>query len=318
MDRLSQHTSLPSGELSITAEALLDAAAAGTSLALHYCRYLLTALLDAVSAASDAAIDRPEVNLYTVFATTWHKGTLSHLSNADIANLWRLADYLLLDAACFGCLEDVLVQRQVRSGINNSLRFPTANLRRVDVVCIRTSEILQHLRNLYWPSDRVARGVDAPVDRYSMSTAASWGHCDWGLLLQSRARGVEWLLAATSGAAIGGHLGLLQQLRHEGCPWDESVIKRGCLMGHSRLVIWAVEHYAPCPQSWLCYAAHGGCLAVLQWAQDRGLLPAEEVPNLKSAAAVSLSSTRGTIIEWLDKLGSGLDSSVSAAAGIKA
>jgi hypothetical protein len=50
-------------------------------------------------------------DVYTVFAETWHADSLARLSDADLANLWRLADYLMLDEACLKCLEDVVVQR---------------------------------------------------------------------------------------------------------------------------------------------------------------------------------------------------------------
>jgi hypothetical protein len=108
-------------EAGVTGEALLEGAATGTTLALPYCRYLLTALLDAVSAASDETIYQPQLNKRTVFADTWYEGSLARLANADIANLWRLTDYLMLDTACLKCLEDVIVQRQLRSGIVNQL-----------------------------------------------------------------------------------------------------------------------------------------------------------------------------------------------------
>jgi hypothetical protein len=116
---LIQHSGL--AEAGATGDALLEGAAAGTTLSLPYCRCLASALLEAVRAASDESLDQPQFNKLTIFAETWHATTLARLSDADIANLWRLADYLMLDATCFRCLEDVAVQREVRSGVPNRL-----------------------------------------------------------------------------------------------------------------------------------------------------------------------------------------------------
>ena len=54
--------------------------------------------------------DHSHKNKWTVFCTTWHPGTLARLSDADLAEAWRLADYLYLDESCSSVLQDVAVQ----------------------------------------------------------------------------------------------------------------------------------------------------------------------------------------------------------------
>jgi hypothetical protein len=54
-------------EAGVTGNALLEGAAAGTSLSLPYCRYLLSALLTAVSTAADASMEQPQFNKFHHF-----------------------------------------------------------------------------------------------------------------------------------------------------------------------------------------------------------------------------------------------------------
>jgi hypothetical protein len=168
MDRwLLLHSGL--AEACVTGQALLEGAAVGTSLSLPYCRYLVSTLLEAVVTASDKIIDQPQKNIFTVFAETWHAASLAHLSDADIANAWRLVDYLMLDAACVRCLEDVTVQRQARSGVANQLI--TAPIRNV----IKRLSFLTALLSVPVVTPlAIARGVDVP-DAHRLFETALWG-----------------------------------------------------------------------------------------------------------------------------------------------
>jgi hypothetical protein len=166
--RLLQRSGL--ADAGVDGEALLEGAATATSLRLPYCRYLVSALLDAVAAAADPTADQPQLIDYTVFCATWHAASLARLSDADLANAWRLAEYLLLDGACSSCLEDVVVQRALRSGTANQL-LPYRVMAPGGGVATRTSAIrdregfsYNHLfvgdRVLF---ERVARGLDVPT-----------------------------------------------------------------------------------------------------------------------------------------------------------
>jgi hypothetical protein len=287
--RLLQHSGV--AEAGVTGDALLEGAAAGTSLSLPYCRYLLTALLEAVTMAADVSFDQPQHNTYTVFSDTWHAASLARLSDADIANAWRLSDYLMLDAACVGCLEDMILQRQARSGVANQLvAVPSHGVSK------RLSNIPRELSYLPASERRVHRGIAVPGD-VEMIFAALWGH--WDTLLQAHAAGVAWGVDATAGAAFGGHLRLIQRLRQAGCPWCGAIVEYACRNGHSKLAIWALEHGAPTYESWLSCAAGYGCVPVLQWAWRHRWLHAVNIPRVRQQAS---EEGQSHVVAWLDEV----------------
>jgi hypothetical protein len=286
-------------EAGVDGQALLEGAATGTTLALPYCRYLVTMLLQAVTAASDEAMDsdQPQLNAYTVFCQTWHEETLARLSNADIANLWRLVGYLMLDAACLTCLEDVVVQRHVRSGRHNTL-LPTGAIVEGSAIVQRPRAILARTWYNEWHTSRVARGLEVPVFT-ELQEAATWGH--WDLLQQARAAGAPWTRNITIGAVLGGHLRLLQQLRQAGCPWDFDVVENACKGGHTKLAIWALENNAPRGVFWREYAALWCRPAVLQWARSHDALPDDYVPSLIELIRVAVVKN-AAVATWLGSL----------------
>jgi hypothetical protein len=259
---------------------------------LPYCRYLLTTLLESIATAADASLEQPHLNKYTVFSDTWHAASLARLGDADIASLLRLADYLMLDAACGGCLEDVVVQRQARTGVLNRL-IAVHNV----TITKRLREISEAQCGLFNPVPHLARGIVVPVNTNATFTTAKWGH--WDLLLQAQAAGVAWDDNVTWGAACGGHLRLLQQLRQAGCPWHSYVVQSACQQGHDGLAIWALEHGAPTFDGWLAKATLCGRLPVLQWAWSRGRLPTGNIPVLRHQAVVW---GHGHIVAWLDEV----------------
>jgi hypothetical protein len=280
-------------EAGVAGNEVLEGAAAATSLSLPYCRYLLTALLDSVTGTEDASLDQPQLNMFTVFAETWHAASLARLSDADIANVWRLTDYLMLDAACVGCLEDVSVQRQARSNVAN--RLITASLETVNT---RLKAITEALSELPFPQlmYHVARGVSVPADNNRMA-AAMWGH--WDLLQQARAAGAAWNKRTASSAAYGGHLHLLRQLRQAGCPWDTDVVDFATAGRHYKLAVWALENGAPISDDLLPDAARSACLPVLQWACANKLLPNDRIPTLRKQAH---AAKHRDVVTWLDSL----------------
>ncbi len=276
---------------------LVDGAAAGTSLSLPYCTYLLPVLLDAVASTEDASLYQPQLNELTVFAETWHAASLARLSDADIANAWRLADYLMLDAACVGCLEDVIVQRQARWGVANQFITPQSV-----TVSNRVASITELLDD-HPPSLRpVARGVAVLHDRNEIPTAALWGH--WDLLRRAQASGLAWHDIAPSAAAQGGQLRLLQRLRHARCSWNEMVIHHAISKGHGDLAIWAIEHGAPTfsGSDLLADAASFECFPVLRWAWSNGRLRLEDISKLRQRAR---NYGHNRTVAWLDELVAG-------------
>src|SRR4051812_25425839 len=84
-------------ETEVTADAALAGAAAGLSMQNPYCHHMASAVVRAVGAATDPSREQPQNNAWTVFCDTWHASSLARLSDADLANAWRLAEYLLLD-----------------------------------------------------------------------------------------------------------------------------------------------------------------------------------------------------------------------------
>src|SRR4051812_943480 len=105
MNHLMGHSGLR--EAGVVASAALECAASELSLSSPYCRYLASTMSECVAALSDSTQEQPQSNQFSVFSQTWHASSLARLSDADVANVWRLAEYLLLDADCVACLLDI-------------------------------------------------------------------------------------------------------------------------------------------------------------------------------------------------------------------
>jgi hypothetical protein len=119
----------------------------------------------------------------------------------------------MLDAACFICIEDVVVQRAVRSATGNQLLPAEANAKG-SRIRMRTNEICDKAAYPLAPyAGVIARGLMVP-NSSTLHIAALWGH--WDLLQQARLAGVPWGELVARWATTGGHLGLL---RRRGCPW---------------------------------------------------------------------------------------------------
>jgi hypothetical protein len=290
MDVLLQHTrlrvaaaALPVPDDTSCGDVVLESASIGMSINLQYCTYLVSVLGDAIRVAIAASGESDHLSLkWSVFCTTWHGETLARLSDADIANAWRLADYVLLDATCFRCLQDVVVQRRARAGstlpvalngdivgypsyswhlklgkrsLLEELMLPNQSLesfaheecdfKQLD---LRVESIWDDL-DLYRYSN-LPNGTETPKAYYALCVAAKWGHEE--LVMRSYAE--LWLKLSLTGrdlsavakhAAIGGHLRLLQRLRQAGCPWSSSIVYSAGARGHTSLALWALENGAP-------------------------------------------------------------------------
>ncbi len=278
-------------EAGVTGEAMLEGAAAGTSLALPYCTYLVAALLEAATTAGDESIEQPHLNLCTIFCETWHEASLARLSDADTANACRLADYLMLDHVCIRYLEDVAVQREARSNIGSQLLIGPL----INRVGVRIKEIKSHMEYYQPWESAVARGLVVPTTlAVALHLAGQWGHTTF--IQQARAAGMASNASACSGAARGGHLRLLQQLHQAGFPWDAHVINLACMCKHEKLAIWAFEHGAPVDPYWYDIAAVCGCLKALNWAHTHGRLSTSNLVRLRERCH------RVDVQAWLDTL----------------
>jgi hypothetical protein len=242
-------------------------------------------------AASDLHV-KPHLNDYTVFATGWHKPT-AVLNDDEVAAALRIVDYLMLDKdlgdICLGCLEDVLVQRQLRTGSVNeaasSVLLPDAAAR----VTSRIARVLRTLPPISRPTLRnIARGCfhHMPNNAEEMALAAQWNH--EAAILASREADVPWDTQCVVRAARHYHLNLLTRLLGEGCPWDPSQLLSRYLMPLPQLdgiripgaklemCTWVLLSFPPlsCTTSnedsvkdtWLFSAIEGAHLDLLKWA----------------------------------------------------
>jgi hypothetical protein len=308
-------------EADVGSDSALESASCQLSLSLPYCQYLMIRML---RAAADAEADvttattaddisarwQPQHNVYTVFCETWHAASLATLTNADIANAWRLADYLLLDAACCACLADVATQRQLRTGVPNAL----LSVLHADRVCVRLEAALALLsdsleyagrveesKGVVIDTPRVVRGLDVPTTPHLMRVAARWGHLH--LLLLGRAAGLALQIGLVLAAASNGQLRLLRQLQRLGSPWGESAIWFANFSGHSDTAArWLLACGEPVLSTWPLMGFNYGRLALLQWAWRCGRLPRKFLPQLRTSIAESEESAEPGMLEWLNSL----------------
>jgi hypothetical protein len=294
---------------------LLQGAAAALSLTTPYCWYLAAAQSAAAAAASDQALRQPQRNHFTVFAETWHAASLAHLADVDIANAWRLADYLLLDEACLQCLEDVMVQRLLRTDPSRThlislltpFEIPAFSISRSANICRRTTAVDNDLiRAEYDCRYQVARGIRAPRAqvRDELKIAAEWGH--WRLMQPGTDAHAEaaprWDFRTTAAAAWAGQLQVLQMLRRHGCDWDPNALDGALVQGHHDVLLWALANGAPRFRFWTLGAARCGCLPALQWAHECGDPTMKEEGVLDCLRGLAASNGHQHVVEWLDSL----------------
>jgi hypothetical protein len=291
-------------EAGVTKHAALEGAAAGLSMSPAYCDYLYENFALGFATASEPAAGQlwqPHLNPYTVFAEMWHGDSVGKLSNADLSNACRLGEYLLLDTACYSCLEDVVVQRLARTGVDNQLL--TAWLR--EAARKRVAWIMNQL-----PDHRewrlVCMGVGG-VRSYAgqvagnlLFYAAKWGH------VTEIAEHVDASNARSSDvsyAAIGGgQLRVLQLIvkSRQGWPGSEALYYciRECQDG---LTAWALEHGAPTYYQYVDDAVMYSNLPALQWARSQRHLNDADVPRLLELPIISSVSSEWSLIPEAEK-----------------
>jgi hypothetical protein len=111
-------------------------------------------------------------------------------------------------------------------------------------------------------------GADRVGDKWVWAAAARGGHLP--VLEWLRSQACPWDESACSAAAEGGQLAALQWLRRWGAPWDFLTCEEAAGAGHLEVLRWA--HAQGCPLSehvrWL--ALRGEHVHVLRWAADVG------------------------------------------------
>jgi hypothetical protein len=203
----------------VAADAVLQAAETELVLVVPYCQYLLEKLDSALTkvelngarllvagfpGALPECYKHPMRNIYTVFVDTWHSDSLATLSDADVANLWRLAEYMMLGDVCIQLLTDVVVQRHVRASVPNRL---IQSIYARDNIDKRVSEILCKLprrdycraiaRHGCNSNNQYFDGLSADESDGMPKAAIMWGHLNApGLSLQ------RWLLPSTTSSVL--------------------------------------------------------------------------------------------------------------------
>jgi hypothetical protein len=170
----------------VSAEAVISAASVALTLGSTYIVYVTApfalALKDAAS-ASNASND------YSVFCTTWYEDTVGRLSDADIANLLRLADFMLLTRQSCEPLVSVTAQRELRARPREGLK--RASERRL------FSDMPQHeaavayrVRRVRLPKKSTAWLKHDNTERSEAGEAALWGQL--ATLQQAQSQGLTW------------------------------------------------------------------------------------------------------------------------------
>jgi hypothetical protein len=252
----------------------------------EYCDYLIHTL---------ARAWQPQLQLefipMIIFPTTSFVTSLARLSDVDIANAWRLADYLTLSRACVLLLKYVALQRWLRSGVRNYFfdDAQTAELRGDYDIIEKFFNDIDMQRGTTRFS--IALGLEQPATTAEMYIAATWGQLQ--TIRGARSDGCPWDEMVLAAAASHGHLDTLKYLRQAGCPWNDAAFGGAMVSFRSSLAIkltllWLLEHGAPLPTAWLEIAADMGRTYVLQWALDhkcltemavRALIDAQSAPR---------------------------------------
>ncbi|WZN62003.1 ANK_REP_REGION domain-containing protein [Chloropicon roscoffensis] len=122
------------------------------------------------------------------------------------------------------------------------------------------------------------RSKGSQFDQGCVADAAGRGHLEAiKEMRRSKARGTgessraRWSEHAVEEAAKGGHLGVVQWLRQNGCPWSSMTSLRAAQGGHFDVLKWVRSQDPPCPWNWLTCseAAKGGHLEVLKFARGQ-------------------------------------------------
>ncbi len=79
----------------------------------------------------------------------------------------------------------------------------------------------------------------------------------------------KWSIWACAGAAMNGHLDVLQWLRLQGCPWDKWTCIHAAGSGHLKVLQWAHEHGCPWDYHYCIQSAKTkGHIDAMKWLQS--------------------------------------------------
>ena len=78
-----------------------------------------------------------------------------------------------------------------------------------------------------------------------------------------RAENCPWDEKTCAGAALGGHLQVLQWARANDCPWDKRTCAGAALGGHLKVLQWARANGCQWDEESVAAAAEGGHLEVM-------------------------------------------------------
>eukprot|EP00173_Palmaria_palmata_P000761 Plantae.Rhodophyta-Palmaria_palmata.ctg13768.p1 GENE.Plantae.Rhodophyta-Palmaria_palmata.ctg13768~~Plantae.Rhodophyta-Palmaria_palmata.ctg13768.p1 ORF type:complete len:319 (-),score=6.47 Plantae.Rhodophyta-Palmaria_palmata.ctg13768:57-941(-) len=101
-------------------------------------------------------------------------------------------------------------------------------------------------------------------------------------------------------AATHGRLKMIQWLRTNGCPWNETCMELAAGGGHLEALQWMRANGCPWDATCIAEAARYGQLEVIKWARANGC-PWDE--SCTAAASNYLSSTNQHVIQWLQENG---------------
>ena len=116
---------------------------------------------------------------------------------------------------------------------------------------------------------RDALGEMRRVKELSPGEAAGRGCLSTLRSLHRRGR-AELTVYLCESAARGGQFGVLEWLRENGCPWDETTCSGAAENGHLEVLKWAHENGCTWDEYTCRGAAKGGHLEVLKWARENG------------------------------------------------
>jgi hypothetical protein len=133
-------------------------------------------------------------------------------------------------------------------------------------------------------------GADRVGDKWAWAAAARGGHLP--VLEWLRSQACPWDESACSAAAEGGQLAALQWLRRRGAPWDFLTCAKAAGAGHLEVLRWAHAQGCPLSEHVQRLALRGEHVHVLRWAADVGCPADLETRELAAALGVALGDAQ--------------------------
>jgi hypothetical protein len=141
-------------------------------------------------------------------------------------------------------------------------------IKTVDVTCAPHTTLYS---TVFASASRVkyahASGVDCSTPRYQF---AAGRHATVASLIIASEVGMEYSVATMMGVADSNTLPVLQFLRAQGCPWDETLSRAAARRGNLEMLRWLQQHGCP----WRAYsildeAASSGNVELTAWVKQQ-------------------------------------------------